>query len=119
MSGLILPCVAQHMSLPMRTPAAVPIEKAHGAEGEDAERLEVQELLGTELRADGESEQDRHDVHELVLRGAVEPLDDAALPEQVAEGQHADQRRRGRQERDDDGEHDQRKQDAFETRHGA
>ena len=27
-SGLILPRVAQHMSLPMRTPAAVPIEKA-------------------------------------------------------------------------------------------
>jgi hypothetical protein len=86
------------------------------AEHQDAEGLHRQELVGGELGADGQAEHDGDDVDDLVLGRPAQPLDHAAFAQQVAEGQHADQRRRRRQQQRAQQQHDEREQDALQLR---
>ena len=83
------------------------------AHGEDAERHRAEEGLGLRRSADGDAEEDNDDVHELVLRGLGQTVDHAALTEQVAEHQAADQRSCARNEQSDERGDGNRENDLF------
>ena len=83
------------------------------AHGEDAERHRAEEGLGLRRSADGDAEENDDDVHELVLRGLGQTVDHAALTEQVAEHQAADQRSCARNEQSDERGDGNRENDLF------
>ena len=86
------------------------------AEGDDAQNddlngLDVQEGGGVGGAADGEAEEDRDDVHQLIAGGLGDTLDNAGLLHQVAHHQAADQnggvrQGQGNDDGNDDGEQD-------------
>ena len=86
------------------------------AEGDDAQNddlngLDVQEGGGVGGAADGEAEEDRDDVHQLIAGGLGDTLDNAGLLHQVAHHQAADQnggvrQGQGNDDGNDDGEED-------------
>jgi hypothetical protein len=87
------------------------------AQREDAQGVDVEELLRHQLRAHGEAEKNRGDVDQGVLRRCAEALHDAALAHQVAEAQHAEERRGiGQQQRHEDKQHE-REGDALPAAH--
>ena len=76
-------------------------------EQDDLQRLDLQEVRSDHGRADRGREHDGDDVHQGVLHGVRQTVGAAALAEEVAEHQAANQRRRGRQKQDDkDGDND-------------
>ena len=67
------------------------------AEGEQAQEDDLQGILGKEavvggLEANRQAQSDGNDVHQGVLGGVGQTVAHAALPEQVAQHEHADQR---------------------------
>ena len=81
------------------------------AEDDDLDRLHGQELLRDRLTPDRQAEEDGDDIAQRVLCRVGQTIGHAAFAEQVAQHQHADQRRRIRNEQDNhgryrDGEHD-------------
>ena len=64
-------------------------------------RSYYEESFAVHRDADRGAEEDRHDVDDLVLGGLRQPLGDAALAQEVAQHQHADQGGRRRHQQDD------------------
>ena len=81
------------------------------AQNDDLNGLDVQEGGGVGGAADGEAEEDRDDVHQLIAGGLGDTLNNAGLLHQVAHHQAADQnggvrQGQGNDDGDDDGEQD-------------
>lgn len=114
MSGLIFLPSGRKMFMNLqagrRRPCAHEGDDAHG---EDAERHRAEEGLCLRRSADGDAEENDDDVHELVLRGLGQTVDHAALTEQVAEHQAADQRSCARNEQSDERGDGNRENDLF------
>ena len=65
------------------------------ADGDQAEQqnqkcLTAQKLVGLHSPADCKAKQQRNDIRDLVLRGALEPIDHTAFPHQVAQHHRTD-----------------------------
>ena len=80
-------------------------------ENDDLDGIQVQEVLCDHGGADGGGKEDRDDIHQCVLCCIGQTIGHAALTEQVAEHQAADQRSRGGEQQDDEGGNDDRKND--------
>ena len=81
------------------------------AQNDDLNGLDVQEGGGVGGAANGEAEEDRDDVHQLIAGGLGDTLNNAGLLHQVAHHQAADQnggvrQGQGNDDGDDDGEQD-------------
>lgn len=84
-------------------------DEGHEAEAHDEQRLRLQELHRVHVERDGDAEEDRDKVRQHLLRRLGQRVQHAALANQVAEHQEADERdclrgKDARDDRDDDGE---------------
>ena len=73
----------------------------HHAQQQDADGAHGEELLRAQLRAHGQAEEDRHDIDQRILRRVGQAVHDPAFAHQVAEREHAEQRRRSGQQQPD------------------
>ena len=91
--------------------------EADEAEGEDGHRLEGDERLRLHAERHGDAQQERDEVGQLVLRAVAEGTEHAALADEVAEHEEADQLRGlGRDGAGHDGD-DDREEDARALAH--
>ncbi len=86
-------------------------DEGHQAQDDDLQRRRRQEGLGLHRRAHRQAQEDRRGVEDLVLGRQAQALRDAALPQEVAEHEDADEGHRRRQDEArgdgaDDGEED-------------
>ena len=92
--------------------------KGGQAKQDDEYRIPAEEHLSSCRGADRNAEENRDDVHQLVLGRFEYSVHDPAFPEDVAEHEHADQRRRVRQEERDENRNDNREQDFLQLGNG-
>ena len=96
-SGLNLPPVSTLSSLPKTRPAVVSSPKARMPSARMTSVWRLRNYCADHRGADGEPQEERHDVGDLVARTSSSAVDDARLAHQVAEHQRADQRAGERQ----------------------
>ena len=89
-------------------------ETANGSDGEgnhaqsdDEQGFSLEEAAALHRETDGDAEQDGCDIHELILGAGDESLRNLAFAQEIAEHEHAEQRRRIRTDEDgDDRDHE-------------
>ena len=91
--------------------------EGHNAHGDNHEGLRLQEDVGRHGETHGCSEENRHDVHELVGRGLHETFHHASFLEDVAQHEHDDKGRSVGHHQDADDHHHHGEHDAFGLAH--
>ena len=85
-------------------------ERKH-TQHQNTQGLDIDERFGGSRSTDGNTEENHHDIHQLVLHGLAQTIDYTALFHQVTQHKAADQRSGARQEQRDDYGDDDREKD--------
>src|SRR5690554_3012914 len=93
--------------------------ESQNTQAQDTQRLAIQELVGHQLGANRQTQEDGYDVDQRVLCGIAQTLYHATLTHQVTEAEHTQQRSRIRQEQNHCNQHHQREDDLLFLAHRA
>src|SRR5690554_1195558 len=93
--------------------------EGHNTQAQDTQSLAIQELVRHQLGANGQTQENGHDVDQCVLGRIAQALYHATLTHQVTEAEHTQQRSRIRQEQNHCNQHHQREDDLLFLAHRA